>query len=139
MATNAKYLITTSTGSYIDWSYAKIPGFSIQNKTAAIVGGVGNDAVYVGAGSSVDFTDTGAGNDSPDIIGAMAAASSTMLNSPSTNCEMVSSALSPSSSATVGRSGAVSSSKQTGRSKTRLLRLPAVGGSSEIRLMEWIS
>ena len=70
MATNAKYLITTSTGSYIDWSYAKIPGFSIQNKTAAIVGGVGNDAVYVGAGSSVDFTDTGAGNDSLYLTGS---------------------------------------------------------------------
>ena len=62
MATNAKYLINTTTGSYIDWSHGNVPGFSIQGKEAAIVGGVGDDAVYVGAGNAVDFTDTGAGS-----------------------------------------------------------------------------
>ena len=72
MTSSAKYFIKDSTGSYIDWSYTTVSGFSVADPVATVVGGTGNDAVFAGAGSKVDFTDTGNGDDKLFLTGRFA-------------------------------------------------------------------
>ena len=60
MALSAKYFITDQRGNYIDWS-SQIEDLSILGKEVQLVGGAGDDAIYVQAGTSADVTNLGGG------------------------------------------------------------------------------
>ena len=70
MARSAKYVMNTATGSHVDWSSETIPGFWVENKTAAnetFVGGLGDDTLVGGGGKDVMYG--GAGIDTLQISG----------------------------------------------------------------------
>ncbi|MCK9284444.1 MAG: Ig-like domain-containing protein, partial [Rhodocyclaceae bacterium] len=71
MALSAKYFITDQRGNYIDWS-AQIQGFSLLGKEVQLIGGAGDDVLYVQAGTSADVTNVGGGDNTLYLTGNLA-------------------------------------------------------------------
>jgi len=70
VAISAKYFITDQRGNYIDWS-AHITGFSLQGKEVQLIGGAGDDALYLQAGTSADVSNLGGGINTLYLTGAL--------------------------------------------------------------------
>jgi uncharacterized delta-60 repeat protein len=65
---SAKYFVTDSRGSYFEWS-ADLGDFSVLGKSIQLTGGAGDDALYVQAGTSADFTNVGGGTNTLYLTG----------------------------------------------------------------------
>lgn len=62
MALSARYYLNSSNATFIDWSW-RLLAFSLQGKEVELVGGGGDDWLYLGAGNRASFVDAGAGID----------------------------------------------------------------------------
>jgi hypothetical protein len=68
VSNSAKYFVTDSRGSYFEWS-ADLGDFSVLGKSIQLTGGAGDDALYVQAGTSADFTNVGGGTNTLYLTG----------------------------------------------------------------------